>query len=53
MTVSPPSKARSENQLGEIFVGLVWLALYAVMILTGLWHDAGPLLAAINRTGLY
>jgi len=50
---SHPRKPEAKINSEEIFVGLVWLVLYAVMILTGLWRNAGPALAAIDVLGLF
>jgi hypothetical protein len=38
---------------GEVVVGFVWLAIYCVIILTGLLRDAGPLLTAMDRSGVF
>jgi hypothetical protein len=50
---SHPQKLEAKINSGDIFVGLVWLVLNAAMILTGLWRDAGPTLAAIDVSGLF
>jgi hypothetical protein len=45
-------KPEAKINSGEIFVGLVWLVSYVVIISTGLWRDAGPLVATVDLTGL-
>ena len=54
MAVSPRSrKPVGKISSGEVVVGLAWLAIYCVIILTGFWRDAGPLLAAMDRSGVF
>ena len=38
---------------GEILIGFVWLAVYAAIVLTGLWQNKVELVAAVNLLGLY
>jgi tryptophan-rich sensory protein len=53
--LSSPQFQKPEAKInsGEILIGIVWLVAYAVMIMSGYWRDAGPLLAAIDLSGLH
>ncbi len=53
MTVSSRHrKAETKNNSREIFVGFVWLVVYAVIVMTAIWRDARPLLAAMDLSGV-
>ena len=49
MTVSSlHRKPEASFNSGEIFIGFVWLAVYAAIVLTGLWQNKAELVAAVN-----
>jgi hypothetical protein len=46
-------RGRKQTQSAGVFVGIVWLVLYAGIILAGLWSNSESWLTAMNRSELF